>query len=283
MRMGKRLGRLGGVSSALIGLAAMAQTGCTMPVDGASASSKGPEEVATTAAAEQMALPNVNCQATGWNVVQALPVSPPGAPVVYQGSVSALLAGLCTAQTPAAPNCDPLIYDFTAFYYSEILGAAGYYYLLRNFNNPKVADSRQWISIPIIDSQPDLTAGSVSYDPTYPGLSKVRFPSFSPGYGYAGAVASAAAGLWPEANGVPEGFWVGLSPNGRPYQFQLRADDYTTFANLMTSTPASDSQVLAQDQTCVLIVDQNNVVLDFSAHLGQWDPNSGCAGCLKGK
>src|SRR5450755_4231579 len=50
MRMGKRRGRLGGVSVGLIGLASMAQTGCAMPVDGGSAS-KGAEEDATTAAA----------------------------------------------------------------------------------------------------------------------------------------------------------------------------------------------------------------------------------------
>jgi hypothetical protein len=277
MRMGRRLGRLGGVSVGLIGLASTAQTGCTMPVDGGPASN-GAEEVATTAAAESAVLGNVDCQTTGWNVVQAFPVSPSGGPVVYQGSVSTLLASLCTAQTS---SCDPYIYDFTQSYYYDILGAAGYYYVLHNFYDPR--DMRQWISIPIIDSQVELTA-PVSYDPAYPGLSNVRFPYFSPGSssGYGGNSLAVAwgEGLWPESNGVPEGSWV-KTKGTTPAPFQLRATDYSTFTNVMTSAPANDSEVAAWDQTCVLIVDQKGVVLDFSAHLGEWDPNSGCAGCGK--
>jgi hypothetical protein len=270
----------------LIGLASTAQTGCTIPVDGDSAS-KGAEAVATTTAAElpSQVLPNVNCQTTGWHVVKALSMSAAGLPPVYQGSVSTVLAGLCTGVTSANPNCDPAIYQFTQTYYSDIEGAAGYFYVVHNFYSRD--DARYWMAIPIIDSQVDRPA-PVGYDPSYPGLPSVRFPYYSPGYGFALAMSMGQAGTWPESNGVPEGTWVSgplvtgiVASLPAPYPFRLRASDYTELANIMVSTPANDSQVAAQDQTCVLIVDENGAPLDFAAHISQWDPKPGCAGCLK--
>jgi hypothetical protein len=288
MRMAKRVGGVVGV--ALVGLCSMGTTACTMAADGGLPPKKN-EPVQTTSAAQSAAYGNIDCQGSPVTVVTAEVMSSAGGVAVYTNSVSNLLSTMCSN-----PSCgDDAPYYFTSEYYSNIYGAAGYYYRVSNFF-PTISEGNNqagyfWIAIPIIDSQQDV-ANPVGYYYNPPSLSAVRFPTYAQetnGFppepvGFE----SWATGyqFWPKASGNPLGTWVGW--NGEKiWPFTLRSSDYNSLANLMAYEWCADEndfcsydpEVLAQDQTCVLIVDQNGHPLDFAAHLAQWDPKPPCAGC----
>ncbi len=221
------------------------------------------------------ALPNVDCQATSVTVVRALPVTT--SPLSYTGSISSLFRA-------AAADPDPMVSQFTQSYYDQIPGAAGYYYVLqRDFRNRD--DQRYWVAIPVIDEQPAVTT-PVGYLSNLPPLGGVRFPQeirFGASTLYAFAEADTA--LWPVGSNGPAGLWVGYSNiisalAAVPLPFLLSSTNYTTLSNILSSRPADDSNVLAQDETCVLIVDGNNAPLDFAAHITEWDPRPSCPACI---
>ena len=114
----------------------------------------------------------------------------------------------------------------------------------------------------------------------------MRFPAFSPGRGYSWAVQELADGVWPGSGGVPEGYWVtgpvtAFGAFTSVYPFLLRGSDYSQLTNVMLTSYSNDPLVDARDATCVLIVDEHGLPLDFAAHISQWDPQPACGGCAR--
>jgi hypothetical protein len=286
MTLVKGLAVLGSVSAALaalLGLASMATgvTGCTAPVDGPRGLAKtgpGNESVGTSVSAESAAYGNVNCQGSAVTVIRAYPLTQPNGTVAYQGSISALEALVCET---SSPSYDVNVCNFTESYYDDIYGAAGYYYITNEFpgyeRNPNGA---YWVSIPIIDSQPDVPT-PVGFYGSYPGLETVRFPSYAILNGLnLNSYAAMNPATWPELGGFAEGHWVGLNDKtGLEYPFLLSTSNYSELVSVMNLASSSAKTVAAQDTVCLLIEDQNGNVLDFSAHISQWDPKPSCPDC----
>jgi hypothetical protein len=133
----------------------------------------------------------------------------------------------------------------------------------------------------------------VHYD-TYPNLPNVQFPAYGPNpqynafdltapqtlYNYAWSASSD----WPVSAGTPEGIFISGTYAGggdlwKVLPFDLSASNYDEYVNVMTSQAAIPPEVGPQDGTCILIVDQNGIPLDYAAHLAEWDPSPGCTAC----
>jgi hypothetical protein len=271
------------VGMVLVGLGSVG-TGCAMPVDGGSpskgGSSKGAEPVASTSSAQSITWGNVDCQSEAANVT-IVTAQPLGQDTnhnpVYLGSVYTLLNSLCKS----GAGCDANIWEFTNAYYGNIWGAAGYFYMTSAFPGSGDLSGSYWITIPIVDSQPGVT-NPVGYYPSYPGLPAVRFPEFS----WLSSTESLwnyaiTNSWWPKTPAGPEGVWVGNNVAGAPNPYVLRDSDFNSLTSVMSLPASSDQEVMAQDATCVLIVDGHGAALDFTPHAAQWDPRPGCGGCIQ--
>jgi hypothetical protein len=297
------LGGLRGVSWAVAAFSVVT-TGCAAQVDEAAPTGRAAEPVAAPASALSIVVgpvltvpDDVDCNSSNWNVVQAIPVGSKlvralrgvGDVLFYQGRVGSpqasgsLLYNVCNT---ASSEYDADVCQFTTEF-AGIAGAAGYFYVTKTFTNTPVEGdpnkTSNWVTIPIIDSQVG-SAAPVTSEPTYPGLSSVRFPAFATQDTYSGPVslytwAQENPVFWPETNGAPDGVWVTYYPAEKNAPFILSYPNQTALANVLASPAARTPTVAAEDQTCVLVVDANGDVLDFLAHAAQWDPSGGCPEC----
>jgi hypothetical protein len=231
---------------------------CGAPAGGGSDGSL-PEKTASGAAAlgsigNLGVIPHrVNCQVTTASPVHAIR-QPDGR---YAHSVWSLFDELqngCTASSQSA--CDEQL-AYTSAIYSQIAGAAGYYYVvLDSIQRTPWArlEWAEWIAIPIAD------ASSPSFYSSPPLPKDVRTPIT----------------LVPDHFGTPVFDNVfDLSDGDAPY-YRL---DHTNLWNIRYSNLNTDAVGgRVKPDSCVMILDESDQFLDFSAELEEHDPN-GCANC----